>query len=48
MFLKNHRGAGMQHIAFHTPSILHTVQTMQKGGIDFRMPPPAYYHQAII
>uniref|UniRef100_A0A6A7G3T8 4-hydroxyphenylpyruvate dioxygenase-like protein n=1 Tax=Hirondellea gigas TaxID=1518452 RepID=A0A6A7G3T8_9CRUS len=45
MFLDNHGGAGIQHIALHSPSMLQTVQSMARRGVPFRKAPPTYYNQ---
>ncbi|GAA1395778.1 4-hydroxyphenylpyruvate dioxygenase [Kitasatospora putterlickiae] len=42
-FLKNHGGAGVQHIAFATDDIVHTVTTMRSAGVEFLDTPDAYY-----
>ena len=47
MFLDHHGGAGVQHIALHSPDMLYTVNTLACRGVPFRRPPPAYYKQVL-
>ncbi|MBM2619510.1 4-hydroxyphenylpyruvate dioxygenase [Actinoplanes sp. LDG1-06] len=42
-FLKNHGGAGVQHIALTTGDIVRTVGTLGERGIPFLSTPGAYY-----
>jgi 4-hydroxyphenylpyruvate dioxygenase len=42
-YLDFYRGAGVQHIAIATNNILHTVDELQKRGIDFLNVPTTYY-----
>ncbi len=42
-FLKNHGGAGVQHVAFTTDDIVHTVTAMRSAGVEFLATPDAYY-----
>ncbi|MEU8540639.1 4-hydroxyphenylpyruvate dioxygenase [Streptomyces sp. NPDC048717] len=42
-FLKNHGGAGVQHVAFATDDIVRTVTTMRTAGVEFLDTPDAYY-----
>jgi 4-hydroxymandelate synthase len=42
-FLKNHGGAGIQHIAFSTDDIVRTVGRMAADGVQFLSAPDAYY-----
>ncbi|MGW6647309.1 4-hydroxyphenylpyruvate dioxygenase [Streptomyces iakyrus] len=42
-FIKNHGGAGVQHIAFRTENIVRAVGTMRSQGVDFLTTPAAYY-----
>ncbi|MFD0425090.1 4-hydroxyphenylpyruvate dioxygenase [Streptomyces parvus] len=43
-FIKNHGGAGVQHIAFRTEDIVASVGTMRSRGVDFLTTPATYYH----
>ena len=36
-------GPGVQHIAFRTSDLIHTVTTLKKRGVEFLDIPPAYY-----
>jgi 4-hydroxymandelate synthase len=42
-FLKNHDGAGVQHMAFSTPDILTTVRGLTDRGVELLPTPAAYY-----
>ncbi|XP_071946875.1 4-hydroxyphenylpyruvate dioxygenase-like protein [Antedon mediterranea] len=42
-FLKEHRGAGVQHIGLHTPDLVHTASSLRHSGLEFIQPPEAYY-----
>ncbi|MFV2010018.1 MULTISPECIES: 4-hydroxyphenylpyruvate dioxygenase [unclassified Micromonospora] len=42
-FLKNHGGAGVQHIAFTATDVIGSVGAMRDHGVDFLRTPPAYY-----
>lgn len=43
MFLKNHGGAGVQHVAFRTEDIVHAVSTLGAREVEFLTAPDAYY-----
>jgi 4-hydroxymandelate synthase len=43
MFLKNHGGAGVQHVAFRTDDIVHAVSTLDSRAVEFLTAPDAYY-----
>src|SRR5206468_2935774 len=42
-FVDDHRGAGVQHIAFITPEIIPAVAGLREKGIQFLKTPDAYY-----
>lgn len=42
-FLKNHDGAGIQHIAFSSDDAPHTVRTLSEREVGFLKTPAAYY-----
>lgn len=42
-FLRNHNGAGVQHIAFSCPDIVRAVGTVAANGIEFLATPGTYY-----
>ncbi|TDD95355.1 VOC family protein [Actinomadura rubrisoli] len=42
-FLRAHRGAGVQHLAFRTDDIAAAVRTLTDRGVRFLETPPAYY-----
>ncbi|MFJ6611199.1 4-hydroxyphenylpyruvate dioxygenase [Streptomyces sp. NPDC091289] len=42
-FLKNHGGAGVQHIAFTADSIVESVGLLKSQGVSFLSTPDAYY-----
>lgn len=42
-FLRNHNGAGIQHIAFATSDIVRAVDTMSGNGVKFLKTPATYY-----
>lgn len=42
-FVRDHRGAGVQHVAFITPAIIPAVAGLAAEGINFLTTPPAYY-----
>jgi 4-hydroxymandelate synthase len=42
-FLKNHQGAGVQHIAFSSRDAVRTVRALSRRGATFLDTPPAYY-----
>jgi 4-hydroxyphenylpyruvate dioxygenase len=44
-FLDIHRGAGIQHIAFHSHQIVQTVATLRQRGLTFLPVPTNYYDQ---
>jgi len=42
-FVEDHRGPGIQHVAFITPHIIPAVRGMQQAGIRFLGTPASYY-----
>ncbi|GAA2704254.1 4-hydroxyphenylpyruvate dioxygenase [Actinoplanes palleronii] len=44
-FVKNHGGAGVQHIAFSAHDIVASVATLGKAGVEFLTTPASYYSQ---
>ncbi|MBW1598366.1 4-hydroxyphenylpyruvate dioxygenase [Streptomyces sp. JJ38] len=42
-FLKNHDGAGVQHIAFAAEDVVQAVETLSGRGVEFLTTPGAYY-----
>lgn len=42
-FLESHRGPGVQHVAFRTPSITEAVRTLSGRGVAFLTAPAGYY-----
>jgi 4-hydroxymandelate synthase len=42
-FLKNHQGAGVQHIAFSSRDAVRSVRALSRRGATFLQTPPAYY-----
>jgi 4-hydroxymandelate synthase len=42
-FLKNHGGAGVQHVALSTDDIVSTVDILRRRNVGFLAAPPAYY-----
>lgn len=42
-FLKNHVGAGVQHIAYRVEDIVHAVDSLNGAGVKFLDTPDAYY-----
>lgn len=42
-FLNYHGGPGVQHIAFHTEDIIHSVREIRKRGLQFITVPSNYY-----
>jgi 4-hydroxyphenylpyruvate dioxygenase len=42
-FVESNLGAGVQHIAFHVPEIMPTVEGLRKAGIEFLDTPATYY-----
>ncbi|MGC4808468.1 4-hydroxyphenylpyruvate dioxygenase [Micromonospora sp. DT233] len=42
-FLKEHDGAGVQHIAFGTDNVVEAVRTLSRNGVEFLTTPDAYY-----
>ncbi|RSM78016.1 4-hydroxyphenylpyruvate dioxygenase [Kibdelosporangium aridum] len=42
-FIKDHGGAGVQHIAFSTNDVVRSVAAMSSRGVDFLQTPGAYY-----
>ncbi|MDQ2583573.1 4-hydroxyphenylpyruvate dioxygenase [Saccharothrix yanglingensis] len=46
-FLKNHGGAGVQHIAFATDGIVDSVRRLRARGVELLTTPAAYYDQLV-
>ncbi|MFI6639126.1 4-hydroxyphenylpyruvate dioxygenase [Streptomyces sp. NPDC050504] len=44
-FLKNHGGAGVQHLAFSTDDVVHAVGALAERGVEFLKTPASYYTQ---
>ena len=44
-FIKNHGGAGVQHVAFTTDDIVRTIGEMVSAGVEFLATPGSYYRQ---
>lgn len=42
-FLKNHHGAGVQHIAFNSDDAVRAVQALSARGVEFLKTPETYY-----
>ena len=42
-FLENHRGPGVQHLAFHTDDLLEAVRGLREREVVFLDAPPGYY-----
>ncbi|MFJ1608829.1 4-hydroxyphenylpyruvate dioxygenase [Streptomyces sp. NPDC088253] len=42
-FLKNHGGAGVQHVAFNTDDVIRSVGLMKEAGVGFLDTPDTYY-----
>lgn len=42
-FVEANRGPGVQHVAFHVPNIIPTVEGLRRGGIEFLDTPATYY-----
>nr|AGF91770.1 hydroxyphenyl pyruvate dioxygenase [Streptomyces sp. WAC 01420] len=42
-FLKEHHGAGVQHIAFTSDDAVRSVQALSRSGVEFLKTPAAYY-----
>lgn len=42
-FVKNHGGAGVQHVAFRSADVVRSVRTMRDSGVRFLAAPPAYF-----
>jgi 4-hydroxyphenylpyruvate dioxygenase len=42
-FVESNVGAGVQHIAFHVPEIMSTVEGLRRSGIEFLDTPATYY-----
>ncbi len=42
-FIEANHGAGVQHVAFHVPSIVPAVEGLRRGGIEFLDTPATYY-----
>jgi 4-hydroxyphenylpyruvate dioxygenase len=45
-YLDYYRSPGVQHLALHTPDIVHAVRTMRDRGVRFLEVPPVYYDDA--
>jgi 4-hydroxyphenylpyruvate dioxygenase len=45
-YLDFYRSPGVQHLALHTPDIVHAVSTMRDRGVRFLDVPPEYYDDA--
>ena len=45
-YLDYYRSPGVQHLALHTPDIVHAVGTMRERGVRFLDVPPEYYVDA--
>jgi 4-hydroxyphenylpyruvate dioxygenase len=45
-YLDYYRSPGVQHLALHTPDIVHAVGTMRDRGVRFLDVPPEYYDEA--
>ncbi|XP_076439542.1 4-hydroxyphenylpyruvate dioxygenase-like protein [Babylonia areolata] len=43
MFLKNHGGAGVQHVGLHTGDIVGAISQLQANGVKFNEAPYTYY-----
>lgn len=44
-FLDHNGGVGIQHVALHTPDILHTVAQLRRAGVTFLDVPEEYYQE---
>jgi len=42
-FVEANHGPGVQHVAFHVPKIVPTVENLKRSGIDFLSTPVTYY-----
>ncbi|MER5494299.1 4-hydroxyphenylpyruvate dioxygenase [Streptomyces sp. NPDC002490] len=42
-FLKDHQGAGVQHLAFSSPDAVRAVRALRRRGVTFLSTPAAYY-----
>ncbi len=42
-FLRDYKGEGIQHLAFGTDDIFHTVETLRERGVRFQVTPESYY-----
>jgi len=42
-YIEFNRGAGVQHVALHTPDILRTVSVLRERGVEFLRIPDEYY-----
>ncbi|MFI5168593.1 MAG: 4-hydroxyphenylpyruvate dioxygenase family protein [Thermoanaerobaculales bacterium] len=42
-FVEANHGPGVQHVAFHVPNIVPTVENLKRSGIDFLSTPVTYY-----
>lgn len=42
-FVEENRGPGVQHVAFHLPDIVASVEQMRRRGVEFLDTPGAYY-----
>jgi 4-hydroxyphenylpyruvate dioxygenase len=45
-YLDYYHAPGVQHLALHTPDIVHAVRTMRDRGVRFLEVPPEYYVDA--
>jgi 4-hydroxyphenylpyruvate dioxygenase len=45
-YLDYYHAPGVQHLALHTPDIVHAVRTMRDRGVRFLVVPPEYYVDA--
>ncbi|WP_024875957.1 4-hydroxyphenylpyruvate dioxygenase [Saccharomonospora piscinae] len=42
-FLRDHGGAGVQHVAFSSPNVVRSVAVLRERGVEFLSTPDAYY-----
>jgi 4-hydroxyphenylpyruvate dioxygenase len=42
-FCESNAGAGVQHVAFHVPEIIPTVEGLRRQGVEFLQTPATYY-----
>ncbi|MGH9212337.1 MAG: 4-hydroxyphenylpyruvate dioxygenase [Acidimicrobiales bacterium] len=45
-YLDYYRSPGVQHLALHTPDIVHAVRALRQRGVRFLTVPPEYYDEA--